>query len=312
MPERTRQVQSPVLKASKDVLAGTCGGIAVTFVGHPFDTVKVRLQTQDFAKPIYSGAIDCAKKTVQWEGLTGLYKGVTSPLAGQMLFRSIMFGAFAQIKTWLATNKDGSTRPLRNIDFYKAGAATGLIAAFVEGPIDFYKSQIQVQIIRSRADPNYKPAYTTVFNCVKATLRNNGIRGPFQGLGPTLVRNAPANSVYLGSFEVMKGKMAERKGCKKTELPAPWVITAGGLGGILYWCAIYPVDVIKSAMATDSIIPKERKYPDMVTTYKKLMAEGGPSRFYRGFTPCLARAAPANGIMLYTVDKVTAMLNANN
>lgn len=38
----------------------------------------------------------------------------------------------------------------------QAGAATGLVAAFVEGPIDFYKSQIQVQIIRSRADPNYK------------------------------------------------------------------------------------------------------------------------------------------------------------
>lgn len=111
-------------------------------------------------------------------------------------------------------------------------------------------------------------AYTTVFNCVKATLRTNGIRGPFQGLGPTLIRNAPANSVYLGSFEVMKGKMADYKSCKKTELPAPWVITAGGLGGLLYWLAIYPVDVIKSAMATDSIIPKERKYPDMVTTYK--------------------------------------------
>lgn len=44
----------------------------------------------------------------------------------------------------------------------QAGAATGLIAAFVEGPIDFYKSQIQVQIIRSRADPNYKrkPAHS--------------------------------------------------------------------------------------------------------------------------------------------------------
>ncbi len=38
----------------------------------------------------------------------------------------------------------------------QAGAVTGTIAAFVEGPIDFYKSQIQVQIIRSRADPNYK------------------------------------------------------------------------------------------------------------------------------------------------------------
>jgi solute carrier family 25 carnitine/acylcarnitine transporter 20/29 len=32
-------------------------------------------------------------------------------------------------------------------------------------------------------------------------------------------------------------------------------------------------------------------------------------RFYKGFTPCLIRAAPANGAMLYTVDKVTHMLN---
>lgn len=32
-----------------------------------------------------------------------------------------------------------------------------------------------------------------------------------QGLGATLVRNVPANSVYLGSFEVMKRAVAERQ-----------------------------------------------------------------------------------------------------
>ncbi len=42
---------------------------------------------------------------------------------------------------------------------------------------------------------------------------------------------------------------------------------------------------------------------------QKLWAEGGASRFYKGFTPCLLRAFPANGIMLLTVDKVTYMLN---
>ena len=41
---------------------------------------------------------------------------------------------------------------------------------------------------------------------------------------------------------------------------------------------------------------------------QKLMAEGGIGRFYRGFTPCIARAAPANGIMLWTVDKANQMM----
>ena len=43
--------------------------------------------------------------------------------------------------------------------------------------------------------------YTNVLDCVRATLRTSGARGPFQGLSATLLRNAPANSVYLGSFE---------------------------------------------------------------------------------------------------------------
>lgn len=72
----------------------------------------------------------------------------------------------------------------------------------------------QVQIIRSKSDPNYKPPYTTVSACVRATLRENGFKGPFQGLGATLLRNTPANAVYLGTFEVLKGQAAQRLGCK--------------------------------------------------------------------------------------------------
>ena len=41
---------------------------------------------------------------------------------------------------------------------------------------------------------------------------------------------------------------------------------------------------------------------------QKLYAEGGIGRFYKGFSPCLMRAVPANACMLYTVDKVNALL----
>ena len=47
------------LKVAKDIVAGTAGGISVTLVGHPFDTLKVRLQTQSQAKPLYSELISC-------------------------------------------------------------------------------------------------------------------------------------------------------------------------------------------------------------------------------------------------------------
>ncbi len=48
--------------------------------------------------------------------------------------------------------------------------------------------------------------------------------------------------------------------------------------------------------------------PDSLPALQKLYAEGGVGRFYKGFSPCLMRAVPANACMLYTVDKVNSML----
>ncbi|KAK2075894.1 hypothetical protein QBZ16_001230 [Prototheca wickerhamii] len=91
----------------KNSIAGTC------------DTVKVRLQTQSSTKPVYSGALDCFRKTIQWEGLSGLYKGMSSPMAGQMFFRASFFAAFAESKNYLSRNADGTHRALTEADLFK-------------------------------------------------------------------------------------------------------------------------------------------------------------------------------------------------
>ncbi|CAB4034577.1 mitochondrial basic amino acids transporter-like, partial [Paramuricea clavata] len=48
-----------------DFFAGSIGGVAGVIVGHPFDTVKVRLQTQPSSS--YSGMIQCFSKIVREE-----------------------------------------------------------------------------------------------------------------------------------------------------------------------------------------------------------------------------------------------------
>ena len=68
--------ESFVKRTAQNSLSGTVAGIAVCLVGHPFDTLKVRLQTQPVSKPVYNGLFDCFMKTLKWEGLSGFYKGV--------------------------------------------------------------------------------------------------------------------------------------------------------------------------------------------------------------------------------------------
>jgi len=292
------------------VFAGTCGGVAVTLTGHPFDTLKVRLQTQPLDKPIYNGMIDCARKTVQWEGLGGLYKGVASPLVGQMFFRASLFSAFGFAKRGIAESKGVEVTKLEMSDFYKAGAITGFVAAFTESPIDFFKSQIQVQIIRARSNPEYKPAFTSVSGAVRAAIQTNGLlRGPYQGFSATVIRNVPANCVYLGTFEALKSHWAGVYQCEVRDLPAHVLLGSAGFGGILFWLTTYPIDVIKSSMMCDTLDRSKRTYRSFLQTAQALYAAGGIRRFYVGFTPCLIRAAPANATMLYTVDKVTQFLS---
>lgn len=36
----------------------------------------------------------------------------------------------------------------------------------------------------------------------------------------------------------------------------------------MYWLAIYPIDQVKSAIMTDSIVKSERKYPSMASAFQ--------------------------------------------
>lgn len=70
----TQELKEEVVEASKksfkslrDLAAGGVGGVCAVVVGHPFDLVKVRLQTAE--KGVYSGAMDVVRKTIAREGM---------------------------------------------------------------------------------------------------------------------------------------------------------------------------------------------------------------------------------------------------
>ena len=189
----------------------------------------MRLQAQSVANPVYSGVVDCFKQTVSKEGIKGLYKGMSSPLAGQMVFRASLFTSFAQSKVFLASQQEGGA--LSQSQFFSGGMTGGV--AFAEGPIDFYKSQMQVQAIKA-AEAGGSLPQPNMAETVKRSFAYNGVRGPFQGLSATMLRNIPANAVYFGSFECFKGLACDRYNCKASDLSVPALFGMGGLAGSLY------------------------------------------------------------------------------
>lgn len=88
LPESKDEVKAEAKAAAssglsqlRSLAAGGFGGVCAVVVGHPFDLVKVRLQTAE--KGVYSSAIDVVRKSIARDGLKrGLYAGVSAPLVG--------------------------------------------------------------------------------------------------------------------------------------------------------------------------------------------------------------------------------------
>ena len=81
LKEDVKAASKSSLQSLRALAAGGVGGICAVVVGHPFDLVKVRMQTAE--KGVYSGAMDVVKKSIAKDGLArGLYAGVSAPLVG--------------------------------------------------------------------------------------------------------------------------------------------------------------------------------------------------------------------------------------
>lgn len=148
-------------------------------MGHPFDTVKVHLQTQDFKNPMYRGTYDCLKKIVQKESIGGLYRGISSPLASISVLNAIVFGVYGNVQR--RTND-----PNALMTHFWAGSAAGLSQTLICSPMELVKSRLQIQNNIPNAVKHKNP-----WSCLRHIWKGEGTRGVFKGYGITVARDVP-------------------------------------------------------------------------------------------------------------------------
>ncbi|KJE89769.1 solute carrier family 25 [Capsaspora owczarzaki ATCC 30864] len=75
-------------------IAGFAGSVA----SNPIDVVKTRLMMQSTGTQLYSGALDCVRKTVQREGVFALYKGFIPGYLRLGPWNIVFFLTYEQLK----------------------------------------------------------------------------------------------------------------------------------------------------------------------------------------------------------------------
>ncbi|CAH8518091.1 unnamed protein product [Heterobilharzia americana] len=279
MCETNCHVVSPI----KSFVAGGFGGACCITIGHPFDTIKVRLQTMPYveagATPLYHGTFDCIKKTVAADGISGLYKGMGVPIAGVAPVFAICFFGFNLGKRIFAGD------PMHLNEILMAGMFSGVFTTAILGPGERIKCLLQVQS-NSCGSVKYKgPA-----DAFRQLYREGGFRSIFKGTAATLLRDVPASGVYFLSYEWIK-EILKNPYSKNNELGVGKTLFAGGMAGVFNWMVAIPPDVLKSRLQS----APEGSYPNGIrSVFSELIAREGFFALYRGVIPVMLRAFPAN------------------
>lgn len=272
-------------------VAGMFSGVAKNTVGHPFDTVKVRLQTSQ-GTGRFNGPLDCVYKTLKQQGPRGLYLGFTPPLVGWVLMDAALLGSLHNYRMLLHkyVYPDHEKLPLSGCII--SGVMSGWTVSFIAAPVELAKAKLQVQY-----DPT-TTKYRGPIDVIRKVWAEAGIRGLYKGLVSTLIFRSHF-VFWWGSYELITQWFK-----KNTKLSDPAInFWAGGLSASFgFWTTAYASDVVKQVVLCDEKC--DGSFKSWRNTVRDIYQKQGIKGFYRGFMPSFLRSFPANAAALAAFEFV--------
>eukprot|EP00537_Pseudo-nitzschia_pungens_P016391 CAMPEP_0172400812 /NCGR_PEP_ID=MMETSP1061-20121228/47749_1 /TAXON_ID=37318 /ORGANISM="Pseudo-nitzschia pungens, Strain cf. pungens" /LENGTH=396 /DNA_ID=CAMNT_0013134229 /DNA_START=333 /DNA_END=1523 /DNA_ORIENTATION=+ len=311
-----------------DFIAGGIAGSASVVVGHPMDTLKVRMQTTKGSPSIASLAMGS-----KYGGPTTLFRGMAAPLSAASVVNAIIFSSYGwSTRLWDQTFED---RYSSHLKAFSCGSFAGLVQGLVICPMEHVKCRMQIQESAS------SPLRSTLRSILSSGGIATNVSTLFRGWWITCWREVPAFGGYFALYDVFKDGMQDaldgREWYSKEEMSESATVTqweeisktnhtdmkntaamlattttiepeqrgahtwiasamAGGLTGALTWAIVYPFDVIKTQIQTAPIdTPRSERTISVV--FQRILREHGWRKFTRGLSVTCLRAFPVNGII---------------
>lgn len=114
------------------------------------------------------------------------------------------------------------------------------------------------------------------------------------------------NATKMGCYDVVKTKIRET-GVVGEGLPLQF--TAAFCAGFFMTCTVSPFDIIRTRLMNQ---PTDAKiYNGFIDCFSKILANEGPTGFYKGFIPIWGRFAPATTFQLVIFEQLRRVAGMN-
>lgn len=252
----------------------------------------------------YRGPLDCFLRMLRTEGLRALYKGATPALSSQLLENSALFAANGIIRrAWEQMQGGALSLPQSAV----AGGMSGVFSVMAMCPAEVVKCRLQAQRAEHAGSAGgavraSHPRYAGPVDCLRQTLRHEGPRGLYRGVGALWGRDIPYNYIYFGTYETCTWlAMRLTQSESRSELNAGLVLLSGGSAGMTAWGVMFPLDLIKSRMQAATT------HMTMASCVRLVLQRDGVAGLYRGWSAAVLRAFPANGALFLGYELMQRM-----
>ncbi|KAM9998426.1 hypothetical protein ACTFIY_008061 [Dictyostelium cf. discoideum] len=301
------------------LIAGSGSKLVESLVMFPLDTIKTRLQFQgDFSrgsiKNRYSGIVSAFKTTIRSEGILSLYRGYIPHTLYVLPASAISFVCYEAIvqeakKSKKFKNMMFDTSGIKAVketgeDLISSGSSTSssssrfgvLLPIFVmtiaritgsvlRTPFDVVKMRQQVS--GSLVNEQVKKTNSTAFNSALKIIKTDGIKGLFKYSYVSLLRDLPFTAIYFSTYEFSRNyqkyliNRGLKSGEKKKKLSSINNLISGSLAGAIGTTLTIPIDVIKTNLQTQDLLPKDKRvFNGVISAFKYIIKDEG----FKGLT----------------------------
>lgn len=287
-------ISTPYRRFDTIVSAGVAGVVS-TFLGYPFDTVKVRLQIDP------RGSVwHCFTRIYKEDKLRGFVRGIGPPLVSITFMRTLSFSVYTEFKESLSRISIGKTQDIAkgndnglpmwsNIAIWAAsGACAGAIVAMIACPFEFAKLSSQLDPLVAK---DCRPRGSIA--SIRHIIHTRGMGGLYSGFGMHFLRDTLGTSIYFPIYEAVKKAVHFEGPCSSLG-----VAFAGACCGLASWAIVFPIDTMKSMVQKDILANLANR------AYKSKLVFTFNRKMYRGLGVSVIRIMLVHSAFFATLEAV--------
>ena len=248
---------------------GVLYGTTSVCVGHPFDTIKTKMQAQHGYES--HSMIRSFGTTLKKQGIRGLYRGAIPPLCGSGVYRSVQFAVFESVYTYSDTALGKWEIPCTGglqMRVLFGGLCASTVRAIIETPLELAK-------VRRQTEQSWK------------------LRQLYSGFGLTWTRTIGLMCTY---FILVDSGRRHTPDLFSRPILGPFLTS--GLAATIGWWVVWPFENMKSQVQGQY----GQSNVSVLSRMSHTIKERGFFALYRGIGPGTIRSFLANGTSMIVMS----------